>query len=237
MHSFPRRAGLQLPLAAHTEAVLRALVGIGDRLPEPLGRRLDVDLEHLVHRLLLEVALQLAERGGPGLGVLAHPPVVDEADRDRVQEVELLATAPLRRHEARVLEHAQMLHHAEARHRQPALEAAQRLPVVAKELVQQTSPRGISQRPEHLIHVSTICDLMVTRQGPPGRTPGFAYIVSKWGNSLYEPMKEVGVIKRAFAAATIAAAVLAVPALAAAPATTSPPTVEGKFQVGETLTA
>jgi hypothetical protein len=50
-------------------------------------------------------------------------------------------------------------------------------------------------------------------------------------------MKEVGVIKRALAAATIAAAVLAVPALAAAPATTSPPTVEGKFQVGETLTA
>lgn len=43
--------------------------------------------------------------------------------------------------------------------------------------------------------------------------------------------------KRALAAAGIAAAVFAVPALAAAPATTSPPTIEGKFQVGETLTA
>jgi hypothetical protein len=49
--------------------------------------------------------------------------------------------------------------------------------------------------------------------------------------------KEVGVIKRALAAATVSAAVFAVPALAAAPATTSPPTIEGKFQVGETLTA
>jgi hypothetical protein len=45
------------------------------------------------------------------------------------------------------------------------------------------------------------------------------------------------VFKRALTAAAIAAVVLAVPALAAAPATTSPPTVEGKFQVGETLTA
>jgi hypothetical protein len=50
-------------------------------------------------------------------------------------------------------------------------------------------------------------------------------------------MKEVGVIKRALAAVTVSAAVLAAPALAAAPATTSPPTIEGKFQVGETLTA
>jgi hypothetical protein len=45
-------------------------------------------------------------------------------------------------------------------------------------------------------------------------------------------------MRRAVLALTIfAAAVFAVPALAAAPTTTSPPTIEGKFQVNETVTA
>jgi hypothetical protein len=48
---------------------------------------------------------------------------------------------------------------------------------------------------------------------------------------------EVGEMKRALLALTVLAAVFAVPALAAAPQTTSPPTVEGKFQVGETVSA
>jgi len=55
-------------------------------------------------------------RSRPGLGVLAHPPVVDEADRDGVQEVELFAASPFGDHEPSVLELFQVLHHAEARH-------------------------------------------------------------------------------------------------------------------------
>ena len=80
-------------------------VGVGDRLPQPLGRGLDVDLEDLLHGRLLQSCLEAAERGRPGLGVLAHPPVVDEPDRDGVQEVELLAAPPLGHHEPGLLEH------------------------------------------------------------------------------------------------------------------------------------
>jgi hypothetical protein len=47
----------------------------------------------------LQSVLQATERIRPGLGVLAHPPVVDEADRDGVQEVELLAASPLGDHQ------------------------------------------------------------------------------------------------------------------------------------------
>src|SRR5207244_13174821 len=68
-----------------------------------LGRRADVDLEHLLHGTLQSV-LEAAEPCGPGLGVLAHPAVVDEADGDRVQVVELLPSPPLRDHQARLLE-------------------------------------------------------------------------------------------------------------------------------------
>ena len=87
-------------------------LGVGDRLPEQLRGRADVDLEHLLHWALQSV-LEVAERCGPGLGVLAHPPVVDEADRDGVQEMQLLATLPLGHDQAGLLEQLQVLHHAE----------------------------------------------------------------------------------------------------------------------------
>ena len=96
--------------------------------------------------------LEAAERRHPGLGVLADPPVVDEADRDRVQEVELLAAAPLGDHEAGLLELLEVLHHAEPGHRELLLEGAQRLPVLAEELVEQASPGRIGQGFEHLVH-------------------------------------------------------------------------------------
>ena len=68
------------------------------------GRRADVDLEHLLHRCSPVSVLRSLSAGGPGLGVLAHPPVVDEPDRDGVQEVELLAAAPPGDDEAGLLE-------------------------------------------------------------------------------------------------------------------------------------
>src|SRR5205807_4990596 len=70
-------------------------VAVGDRVPQALGGGADVDLEDLLHGVLLDCLLEPAQAGGPGLGVLAHPPVVYEPDRDRVQEVELLAAVPL----------------------------------------------------------------------------------------------------------------------------------------------
>src|SRR5438105_3001625 len=55
-------------------------LGVGDGVPETLGRRLDVDFENLLHRLL-QFLLEVAQSGSPGLGVFAHPAVVDEPDR------------------------------------------------------------------------------------------------------------------------------------------------------------
>jgi hypothetical protein len=77
---------------------------------------------------------------------------VDEPDRDWVQEVELLAPAPPRRDEIGFLEYAQVLHDAEARHRQAQLECAERLPVLSEELVEQGPASGIGESLEHRVH-------------------------------------------------------------------------------------
>ncbi len=104
----------------------------------------DVDLEHLFHGGL-QSFLEAAERCRPGLGVLAHPPVVDEPDRDRVEEVELLAASPLGHHQPRLLELLQMLHHPEAGHREAFFERTQRLPILSEELVEQAPPSRIGE--------------------------------------------------------------------------------------------
>ena len=79
---------------------------------------------------------------------------MDEPDRDRVQEVELLPAPPPGDDQAGLLELLQVLHHAEAGHLEALLERAQRLPVLAEELVEQAPPRRIGQGPEHLVHAA-----------------------------------------------------------------------------------
>ena len=63
------------------------------------------------------------------LGVLVDPPVVDQSDRDRVQEVPFLPPCFARDNEARVFEHAQMFHDAEAGHLDLGLELGERAAV------------------------------------------------------------------------------------------------------------
>ena len=77
---------------------------------------------------------------------------MDEPDRDRIEEMELLAATAPCGHEPRVFEHAEMLHHADARHRQSGLERAQRLAVLAEQLVEQTPSSRVGERFEHLVH-------------------------------------------------------------------------------------
>src|SRR5262249_34822938 len=110
----------------------------------------------------------IAEGRGPGLGVLADPSVMDQPDRDRVQEVELLAAAPPGHHQARILELPQVLHHPEPRHAEPRLERAQGLSVLAEQLVEQAPPGRIGQGLEYLIHVPIIGDRLVTCQRADG---------------------------------------------------------------------
>src|SRR5207245_3618293 len=100
----------------------------GDRLPQALRGRADVDLENLLHGSLQSV-FEVAEPCGPRLGVLAHPAVVDEPDRDRVQEVELLPPSPPGDHQARLLELPEVLPHAEAAPRKPTRHPPPRRPV------------------------------------------------------------------------------------------------------------
>ena len=77
---------------------------------------------------------------------------MNEPDRNRVQEVELLASASFGHDETRLLELPEMLHHAKARHPEPPLERGEGLPIVLEERVEQAPPRGIGHRPEHLVH-------------------------------------------------------------------------------------
>ena len=77
---------------------------------------------------------------------------MDEPDRDRVEEVELLPAPPPGDDEAGLLELLQVLHHPEAGHREALLERAQRLAVLPEELVEQAPPGGVGQGPEHLVH-------------------------------------------------------------------------------------
>ena len=83
------------------------------------------------------------------LGVFVDPPVVDQSDRDRVQEVPFLPPCFACDDEARVFEHAQMLHDAEAGHLHLGLELGERTAVTLEEPVEQESPRRVRECLEH----------------------------------------------------------------------------------------
>ena len=66
----------------------------------------------------------------------------------------LLAADALCRHEARLLEHAQVLHDPEARHpRQVHAQLTERLAIALEELVEQDPPTWVGERPEDRSHV------------------------------------------------------------------------------------
>ena len=87
-------------------------------------------------------------------GVLVDPPVVDQPDRYRVQEVQLLPPCFACDHEARVFEHAEVLHDAEAGHLQFGLELGERAAVTLEEPVEEESPRRVGERLEYEAIVS-----------------------------------------------------------------------------------
>src|SRR5919197_2414014 len=70
--------------------------------------------------------------------------------------------------EPRALEHPEVLHHAEARHLQLALELGERAAVTLEEAVEEEPPRGIGEGAEHEVvivrHLRTIRDRKVTCQ-------------------------------------------------------------------------
>src|SRR3954470_11659107 len=121
----------------------------------------------VVVMVALQLVLEVDERPDLALRVLVDPPVVDLADRHRVEEMELLPPLPPGHQEVGLLEDPQVLHDAVARHLQLRLELGQRLPVAGEQQVEQEPARRIGERLEHAVvvrHASNIGDQKVTCQ-------------------------------------------------------------------------
>jgi hypothetical protein len=76
---------------------------------------------------------------------------MNQANRDGVEKMQLLASAPMRDYQARPFQHLEVLHYAEARHLELLLELSQRLPIVLVEQVEEKAPRAVSEGSEHQV--------------------------------------------------------------------------------------
>jgi hypothetical protein len=76
---------------------------------------------------------------------------MNQPDRHRIQEVQLFPAPPARDHEARVLEDAEVLHHAKARHLKLGLEVGERAAVTREEPVEQEAPRRVGKSLEQAL--------------------------------------------------------------------------------------
>jgi hypothetical protein len=119
---------------------------------------------------LLQFGFEIRERRHSTLRVLVNPAVVDQADRHRVEEVQLFPARPAHDDEARAFEDAKVLHDTEARHLQFGLELGERAAVTLEEPVEEEAARRVGERLEHEVvvrHDRMICDQMVTCQATP----------------------------------------------------------------------
>src|SRR3954453_843093 len=126
-----------------------------------------VDTVSVLVMVVLQLLLEVDERRGVALRVLVDPPVVDLADRHRVEEVELPPPLPPGDEEVVLLEDPQVLHDAVARHLQLRLELTERPPVAGEQQVEQEPARRVGERLEHAVvvrHASKIGDQKVTCQ-------------------------------------------------------------------------
>src|SRR4051794_17524946 len=115
----------------------------------------------------LQLVLEVDERRDVALRVLVDPPVVDQPDRHGIEEVQLLPAGSAGHHEPRVLQDAQVLHDAVARHLHLRLQLTEGAAVATEQQVEQEPPSRIGERLEHAIvvrHGQTICDPKVTCQ-------------------------------------------------------------------------
>jgi hypothetical protein len=99
------------------------------------------------------------------LGVLVDPAVVDQPDRDRVEEVELLPAGPASDDEPGLFQQAQVLHDPEARHVDLGLELGERAAFAFVQEVEQEAAGRVGERLEHpaVVHTRAI---YVTKWSP-----------------------------------------------------------------------
>ena len=149
------------------EVPLREL-GIGDRRPHLFGAGADEGLVHVhgsgrAHRrwppqamVDLDVLTQTDHRRDGRLGVLGDPALLDLADRDRVEVVQLRPPHLLGDDEPGPFEHGEVLHHAEPGDRREHLaQLAERLPVAGEQGVEQLAPPGVGEGLEHVVVISS----------------------------------------------------------------------------------
>src|SRR5262252_7430828 len=111
--------------------------------------------------LSLQSLLELVQSPQAPALELLHPAVVDLVDGHGVQEVELLATAPRRADEVRLLEQREVLRDRLPGHVHPLAELAQREPARLEQAIEKLSPAGIRERFEHRIHPGLLLHLIM----------------------------------------------------------------------------
>src|SRR5450631_3572386 len=104
-------------------------------------------------RLLLKFRLEIYERRDTAFRILVDPPVVNQSNRHRVEEVKLLPSRLAGEHKARVLQQAQVLHDSETCHLHLGLELGQASAVALEQLVEQVSSCRVGERPEDKVIV------------------------------------------------------------------------------------
>ena len=149
-----RRAGAEVRIDDRAEVVALHEIGVGQRLPDAFrsGANVDlVDVHGCIHGCLQGV-FEVGHAAHPWLGVLADPSVMDKADGDRIEEVQLATPGATACDQVRRFQDAQMLHDAEAGHpRQRRLELLQRLAVAHEEPIEEEPPAGVGQCPFSVI--------------------------------------------------------------------------------------
>jgi hypothetical protein len=101
---------------------------------------------------ILQGSFESSHGRGEGLGVLRRPALEDQANGDRIQEMELLAPGAARGHQVRALEHAQVLHGPEAAHAAVTAQLGEGLSVAREQPVEQAPSGAVGQRLEDLVH-------------------------------------------------------------------------------------
>ena len=144
--------------------VLGGVLGIDQRVPDALAGRADEDLVDVggsghgqapVLASVLGLVAKREQAGHERLGVARDPAIVDLADRDGVEVVELGTAGPFGHDQARLLEHVKMLHDAEAGHvGQHLAQLVECLAVAASQRVEQGASPLVRKRLEDLVHAS-----------------------------------------------------------------------------------
>ena len=130
---------------------------VGERLPESLGRRIDVgrvDELGLSHRDVLQCSLHVREGAHSLAVVVADPALGDGIDRRDVEVVQLLSTPLDRGHQIGRLQHRQVFADRLPGDVQPDTQFPQTLPIPGVQTVEQSAASAVAQPLEHQLHRS-----------------------------------------------------------------------------------